>query len=172
MVSLLKKFSRENRQWDAGKSDSRLLLNICYSLYKFLTWENLSRNQFCRHLIGVLLVKKSLDLKFVKAIQPLKVRTVWTRNLQKAETQTNELTTLDNKSNKSIVVIFHSNKIFLFLFSRNLALSFWIFLITVHFKTEAIFETLINRCKNGQNLTTRKKLKKRNKKLMQFIGIY
>ena len=42
----------------------------------------------------------------------------------------------------------------------------------MHFKTEAIFETLINHCKNGQNLTTRKKLKKKNKKLMQFIGIY
>ena len=81
--------------------------NSCYSLYKFLTLGNLSRNPFWRHLMGILLVKKSLDLKFVKAIQPLKVRTVWTWNLQKAETQTNELTTLENRSNKSILVIFH-----------------------------------------------------------------
>ena len=31
----------------------------------------------------------------------------------------------------------------------------------MHFKTEAIFETPINHCKNGQNLTTRKKPKKK-----------
>ena len=71
----------------------------------------------------------------------------------------------DNKFNKSILVIFHiaqwrQQNIFV-PFSKNFGLSFLMFLITMHFKTEAIFETPINHCKNGQNLTTRKKPKKK-----------
>ena len=70
-----------------------------------LAWKFLRNSQFSWHLMGMLLVKSILGLKFVKATQPLKLRTVWTLNWQKAETQTIELTILDNKS---ILVIFHS----------------------------------------------------------------
>ena len=63
---------------DYGNSNGHQYVLVILFTNFYSTWENLSRNQFWRHLIGILLVKKSVDLKFVKAIQPLKVRTVWT----------------------------------------------------------------------------------------------